>query len=97
MTEPLCDDSDAEQQCELNLEQALAVQPDNLDALQTMAQLRMLRKRDNEAKTMLRQIVGRTAEIIKKNAEEQSLGNIMNKPAANSSKSTETPSIEFRM
>ena len=70
MTEPLCDDSDAEQQCETNLEEALAVHADNLDALQTSAQLRMLRKRDSEAKTLLKRVVSRTTEIIKKNAEE---------------------------
>ena len=43
---------------------------DNLDALQTSAQLRMLRKRDSEAKTLLKRVVSRTTEIIKKNAEE---------------------------
>ena len=64
MTEPLCDDSDAEQQCETNLQQALALQENNLDALQTMAQLRLLRKRDGDAKALLQRVVARTLEII---------------------------------
>ena len=37
MTEPLCDEPEAEQQCESNLEQALQVHPESLDALQTLA------------------------------------------------------------
>jgi len=53
MTEPLCDDSDAENQCEQNIEQALQMQPENLDALQTRAQLRLLRQKDSEAKGLL--------------------------------------------
>ena len=64
MPEPLCDDSDAEQQCETNLQQALALQEHNLDALQTMAQLRLLRKRDGDAKALLQRVVARTLEII---------------------------------
>ena len=37
MTEPLCDEPTAEQTCVDNLKQALTLQSDNLDALQTMA------------------------------------------------------------
>ena len=37
--------------------------PENLDALQTMAQLRLLRKRDSEAKELLLRVVKRTLEI----------------------------------
>ena len=71
----------------------------------------MLRTRDSEAKNILRGVVSRTLEIIKKNAEEHSVGALI---ASASSKSTiassaaktsgqansgsaETPTIEFRM
>ena len=58
----------------------------------------MLRKRDSEAKTILKKVVKRTLEIIQKNAEEQSVGALMNKPnISKNSNSVETPSIEFRM
>ena len=100
MTEPLCDDSDAEQQCETNLQQALALQENNLDALQTMAQLRLLRKRDGDAKALLERVVARTLEIIAQNAEEQSLGSLMGAGQVNAkprNKNNEPPSIEFRM
>ena len=33
MTEPLCDEDDAEQQCEFSLKQALLIDNQNLDAL----------------------------------------------------------------
>jgi hypothetical protein len=49
MTEPLCDEEGAEQHCEQSLQQALALDEDNLDALQCLGNLRMLRTRDKEA------------------------------------------------
>ena len=55
----------------------------------------MLRKRDQEAKTILKKVVARTLDIIKKNAEEQSLGTLMagKKPL----NAADVPSIDFRM
>ena len=80
---------------------ALQVNQENLDALQTMAQLRILRKRDDEAKTLLKRIVTKTLELIAIAAEEQSLGTLIKKPTNSSKqpagKTSEAPSIEFRM
>ena len=55
----------------------------------------MLRKRDSEAKTILKKVVARTLEIITKNKEDESLGTLMSgKKNANF---VDTPSIDFRM
>ena len=103
MTEPLCDDSDAEQQCESNLEQALSVHEGSLDALQTLAQLRLLRKRDDEAKQLLKRVVTRTLELVEQSKVDQSIGALVaerNAPvtsAAPQAKNPETPSLDFRM
>ena len=94
MTEPLCDEPDAEQTCEQHLRTALEVNPENLDALQTLAQIRLLRQRDNDAKQALQKVVERTLQILKVNAEDQTVGAI----ATNKKSSTqETPSLDFRM
>ena len=53
MTEPLCDEVDAEHICEQSLLQALQIDPQNVDALQAMGNLRMLRGKDKEAATYL--------------------------------------------
>ena len=78
--------------------------PENLDALQTMAQLRLLRKRDSEAKELLIRVVKRTIEINAQIRETTSVGAILNqKTPGNNSKahslanSSEAPSLDFRM
>ena len=100
MTEPLCDEEDAEQFCESNLAEALRVQADNLDALQCLANLRMLRKRDAEAKRLMKQVVDKTLQICTKEKQDQSIGNIMAEAKSNPSTQAdaqEVPSISFRM
>lgn len=57
MTEPLCDELNAEQTCELCLKQALERDETNLDALQCMANLRILREKDVEGKELLQKVV----------------------------------------
>lgn len=56
MTEPLCDEDGAEQHCEQSLQQALVLDEDNLDALQCLGNLRMLRTRDKEAVELLSKV-----------------------------------------
>eukprot|EP00347_Sterkiella_histriomuscorum_P001421 403372102 len=53
MSEPLCDEPDAESECERCLREALKVDPTNLDALQQLANLRLIRARDQEAIELL--------------------------------------------
>ena len=50
---------------------------DNLDALQCLANLRLLRARDAEAKEILKQVVDKTMQIVAKEKQDQSLGNLM--------------------
>ena len=50
MTTDLCDDPNAEKICEDNISQALNICPDSIEALLQFSNLRILRKRDNEAK-----------------------------------------------
>ena len=50
---------------------------DNLDALQCLANLRLLRARDAEAKEILKQVVDKTLQIVAKEKQDQSLGNLM--------------------
>ncbi len=63
MTEPLCDEEDAEQVCENSLKEALSLDTDNLDAMQGLANLRMLRTRDKEAVELLSRVAVRIVEI----------------------------------
>ena len=53
----LCDEPNAEQNCEDSLKEALVVDPTNVDALQSLANLRMIRNNDVEAKEYLTQVV----------------------------------------
>ncbi len=53
MTEPLCDEPDAEITCEQSLTTALQIDPQNIDSLQAMGNLRMLRGKDKEAAVLL--------------------------------------------
>lgn len=55
MTE-LCDEPDAEQVCNDSLKTGLETSPNNIDCLQNLANLRMLRNQDQEAATYLMQV-----------------------------------------
>lgn len=57
MTPPLCDQADAEQTCETALVKALEHDSDNIDALQWMANLRIMRAKDDEARECLDKVV----------------------------------------
>ena len=63
MTEPLCDEPEAEQTCEQILGTALQIDAQNIDALQALANLRMLRGKDKESVTLLMQVVRKIADI----------------------------------
>lgn len=47
----------AEEECERSLEEALKIDADNVDALQTLGNLRLVRARDGEAKVALKRCV----------------------------------------
>lgn len=49
----LSDEPDAEVNCEAALKEALNVDQNNIDALQTLANLRMVRSKDDEARPHL--------------------------------------------
>ena len=57
MTPPLCDMQEAEQTWEETLEKALRIDWTNVDALQWMANLRIMRARDQEALELLDKVV----------------------------------------
>ena len=57
MNPPLCDIENAENLCEQHLKKALKVSPENIDALQNLANLRILRGKDEEAKKLLKKVV----------------------------------------
>ena len=57
MTTDLCDDPNAEKICEDNISQALNICPDSIEALLQFSNLRILRKRDNEAKQAMYKIL----------------------------------------
>lgn len=60
MTPPLCDSKNAEKTCEKNLVKALEIAQDNIDALQGLANLRIMWEKDAEALEMLRKVVDLT-------------------------------------
>lgn len=49
----LCDEPSAEQNCEFSLKEALKMDSHNIDALQSLANLRMIRNKDDEARELL--------------------------------------------
>lgn len=57
MSDPLCDDPSAEVECEKSLDQALKLDDKNIDALQTLANLRLIRAKDEEARACIRRAV----------------------------------------
>ena len=63
---------------------------DNLDALQCLANLRLLRARDAEAKEILKQVVDKTMQIVAKEKQDQSLGNLMTTQASENKAQTKS-------
>ena len=57
MTTDLCDDPNAENICETNISKALNICPESIEALLQLSNLRILRKRDNEAKEAMNKIL----------------------------------------
>lgn len=49
----LCDEPNAESNCEVALNEALKMDSNNIDALQSLANLRMIRNKDDEARELL--------------------------------------------
>ena len=65
----LCDTEEAEKHCEEALAEALKVDENNIDALQTLCNLRMIRHKDKEAKVHLDKVYQQIREIKKLNKE----------------------------
>ena len=63
MTTDLCDDPNAEKICEENISKGLNIYPDSIEALLQFSNLRILRKRDNEAKQAMYKILERIKKI----------------------------------
>lgn len=80
----LCDEQDAEKFCELALKEALSIDGQNIDALQSLGNLRMIRNKDDEAKKYLNTVYNIIMKI-KKDVDQQE------------SASKQLPSIDFRM
>ena len=57
MTPPLCDEQEAESSCEQALIKALEYDSSNIDAMQCMANLRIMRAKDDEANEYLEKVV----------------------------------------
>lgn len=53
----LCMEPNAEQQCELALQQAMAYDPENLEGMQTLASFKMSQNKPEEAKQLLQRVV----------------------------------------
>ena len=63
MTTDLCDEPNAEKICEENISKGLNICPDSIEALLQFSNLRILRKRDNEAKQAMYKILERIKKI----------------------------------
>ena len=75
MTTDLCDDPNAEKICEDSISKALNICPDSIEALLQFSNLRILRKRDNEAKQAMYKILEKIKNIDNndKNIEDQDI------------------------
>eukprot|EP00351_Strombidinopsis_sp_SopsisLIS2011_P000528 CAMPEP_0116884268 /NCGR_PEP_ID=MMETSP0463-20121206/17097_1 /TAXON_ID=181622 /ORGANISM="Strombidinopsis sp, Strain SopsisLIS2011" /LENGTH=99 /DNA_ID=CAMNT_0004540477 /DNA_START=496 /DNA_END=795 /DNA_ORIENTATION=+ len=89
MTEPLCDEPNAEQECETCLKKALEIDDANIDALQCLGNLRMLRQKDDEALFLLKKVV----EIFDRATGDQAAS----KTKQQAMVQIQLPSTEFRM
>ena len=65
MTTDLCDDPNAENICENNISKALNICPESIEALLQFSNLRILRKRDSEAKEAMNKILEKIKQIDK--------------------------------
>ena len=65
MTTDLCDDPNAENICENNISKALNICPESIEALLQFSNLRILRKRDSEAKEAINKILEKIKQIDK--------------------------------
>ena len=63
MTTDLCDDPNAENICENSIKEALNYCPDSIDALLQLSNLRIIRKRDKEAKEAMYKILEKIKKI----------------------------------
>ena len=63
MTTDLCDDPNAENICENSIKEALNYCPDSIEALLQLSNLRIIRKRDNEAKEAMYKILDKIQKI----------------------------------
>ncbi len=73
MTTDLCDDENAENICENSIKEALSYYPESIDALLQLSNLRILRKRDKEAKNAMYKILEKIKNIDNNNIEDESL------------------------
>ena len=73
MTTDLCDDSNAESICENSINEALKYCPESIEALLQLSNLRIIRKRDNEAKEALFKILEKIKKVDMGENIEQSL------------------------
>ena len=69
MTTNLCDDPNAENICEKSIEEALKYFPESVDALLQLSNLRILRKKDKEAKNAMFKILEKLKNIEEKQDE----------------------------
>ena len=63
MTTDLCDDPNAENICEKSINEALKYYPESIEALLQLSNLRIIRKRDNEAKEAMFKILEKIKKI----------------------------------
>lgn len=70
MTTDLCDENNAEEICEKSIEEALKYCPESIDALLQLSNLRIIRKRDKEAKNAMYIILDKIKNIEEGNIEE---------------------------
>ena len=73
MTTDLCDDPNAEKICENSIKEALQYCPDSIEALLQFSNLRIIRKRDIEAKQAMFKILDKIKKIEKDENNEQSM------------------------
>ena len=73
MTTDLCDDPNAENICENSISEALKYCPESIEALLQLSNLRIIRKRDNEAKDEMFKILEKIKNIDNENNIEQTL------------------------
>lgn len=74
----------------------MAHDANNLDALQCLANLRMLRNKDEEAKELLGKVVEQIMALQAQHVKATTVGELL-KPQAVKATQSEMPSVDFRM